>query len=89
LQLLNPLKAAKLFLLISSVTPLREPFHFKQTSSQIQHGIACLINLTIIVSSTIFLVSYKLKNNTHTQKIKKKAKVRVRRNWSARLKCIL
>jgi hypothetical protein len=30
MQLFNPLKAAKHFLLISSVTPLREPFHFKQ-----------------------------------------------------------
>jgi hypothetical protein len=31
MQLLNTLKAAKHFLLILSVTPLREPFHFKQT----------------------------------------------------------
>jgi hypothetical protein len=36
-QLLNALKAAKHFLLFLSVTPLREPFHFKQTSSQVQH----------------------------------------------------
>jgi hypothetical protein len=33
MQLLNPLKAAKHFLLISSVTPLREPFHFSSASS--------------------------------------------------------
>jgi hypothetical protein len=54
MQLLNPLKAPKHFLLVLSVTPLREHFHFKQTSSQIQHGIACLINLTILNSSTSF-----------------------------------
>ena len=54
MQLLNALKAAKHFLLILSVTPLREPFHFKQTSSQIQHGIACIISLTILHNSTSF-----------------------------------
>ncbi len=32
MQLLNTLKAAKHFLLILSVTPLREPFRFKQAS---------------------------------------------------------
>jgi hypothetical protein len=54
MQLLNALKAPKHFLLILSVTPLREPFHFKQTSSQIQHGMACLISLTILNSSASF-----------------------------------
>jgi hypothetical protein len=54
MQLLNPLKAPKHFLLILSVTPLREPFHFKQTSSQNQHNITYLISLTILHSSTSF-----------------------------------
>jgi hypothetical protein len=54
MQLLNPLKAAKHFLLILSVTPLREPSHFKQTSSKIQPCMICLISLTILNSSTSF-----------------------------------
>jgi hypothetical protein len=54
MQLLNPLKAPKHFLLILSVTPLREPFHFKQTLRKFNMDMACLISLTILHSSTSF-----------------------------------
>jgi hypothetical protein len=40
MQLLNPLKAAKHFLLILSVTPLREPFISNKPLRKLQHGIS-------------------------------------------------